>query len=180
MKEWSKHRAFFDNVYSRVKLQRKIGNRSREHAPTIRSLFSKATPAPIGQLLYRFKRFPREIVQLYLIFLRKIRTATERLDDKTSIPVTRAILRPIVVAPSIKGISLNAVERPWTFSRIFLPGAVHQKSFCSAHAFERTLPTVHHRSSDLDYKFRTQLVRGKKWGGERTLETSSTIPRDNQ
>lgn len=101
--------AFFDNVYSRVKLQRKIGNRSRERAPTIRSLFSKPSPARIGQLLYRFKRFPREVAKLYLIFLRKIRTATERFHDKTSIP---ARYSSTDCRRSID--KRNLVERCWT------------------------------------------------------------------
>lgn len=161
--------AFFDNVYIPVRNYKgKLGIDPASTPQRFAHCSLESEPrAPIGQLLYRFKRENRETISNFPSKNRSNDSTIRRLSPRY---VTRAILPPIVVVPSIKETSLNAVERPWTFSRIFLPGAVHQKSFCAAHAFERMPPTVHHRSNDLDYKFRTQLVRGKKWRGEERFQ----------
>lgn len=77
--------AFFDNVYIRAwNYKGKLGIDPASTARRFAHCSRMRAPAPIGQLLYPFKRFPREIAKLYLIFLGKIRAATERSDDKTS------------------------------------------------------------------------------------------------
>lgn len=74
--------AFFDNVYSRVKLQRKIENRSREHGPTIRSLFPNASPRSNWSAFVSFQTISTRDRETISNFPWK--NPSERSDDKTS------------------------------------------------------------------------------------------------
>lgn len=84
--------AFFDNVYIRAwNYKGKLGIDPASTARRFAHCSRMRAPAPIGQLLYPFKRFPREIAKLYLIFLRKIRANDPTIRRRPSIPAARAL-----------------------------------------------------------------------------------------